>query len=185
MTDREAALLRMGQDIVDGMESAEDGDVLSQWMAHHLADLIDRAGDDAVAREECVALILDLWRHRASHPKHWADIDDTRSLLKAIKKHPVPDAPEAGWAAKISAFDGAVSFLRRELIMAASKDACERHDASLAEIEEAGLQDQHSHDLGKLLSLLRHTAPASGKDIGAVGRIVEDIVNLIQKNRRV
>lgn len=183
MTDREAALLRMGQDIVDGMKSAEDGNVLAQWMAHHLADLIDRAGDDAVARQECSALIRDLWQHRVSHSEHWAQVDDARSLLKAIRKHPVPDAPETGWAARISAFDGAVWFLRRELIMAASKDACERHDTSVTEIEEAGLQDQHSHDLNKLLILLQRTTAASEEEVAEAGRIVEDIVNLIQKNR--
>lgn len=63
-------ILSLGRKLVAALK-VDDDDLLSHWMAHHIAELItecemgDAAGSKA-AKERCSSSILDLWAHRAS-----------------------------------------------------------------------------------------------------------------------
>lgn len=63
-------ILSLGRKLVAALK-ADDDDLLSQWMAHHIAELIaecetvDPATSNA-AKERCATAILELWAHRAS-----------------------------------------------------------------------------------------------------------------------
>ncbi len=67
----------MGEAIVHELGLANSNDTLGRWMAHRIAELMQRAdaaSDDAVrelTRKEASDLILRLWSHRSSWPRGW------------------------------------------------------------------------------------------------------------------
>jgi hypothetical protein len=63
-------ILSLGRKLVAALKS-DDDDLLSQWMAHYIAELIadcdtTDAARSKAAKERCASAILDLWGHRAS-----------------------------------------------------------------------------------------------------------------------
>jgi|GEM_PF-3265369 len=67
-------LLTLGKLIVAQLNLDQDKDMLSQWMAHYLAEKISVVTSVTTAHEkeavskECFALILQLWEHRWHYP---------------------------------------------------------------------------------------------------------------------
>jgi hypothetical protein len=70
-------VLALGERIVEELGLADSTDTLGRWMAHRLAELIDRAEHErsAKAREAAAAaasdLVLRMWRHRSAWPQGW------------------------------------------------------------------------------------------------------------------
>ena len=69
---RSEAVIALGKRLV--AQLGAKGDVLTSWMAHHVADLMARAeaappAEKAVAQEACARAVLDLWRHRNVLPE--------------------------------------------------------------------------------------------------------------------
>lgn len=90
-------ILSLGRKLVAALK-ADDDDLLSNWMAHHIAELItdcDTADPttSSVAKERCATAILELWAHRASLTgaskpfQDLAPIIDTLRLLNPEGEH--------------------------------------------------------------------------------------------------
>jgi hypothetical protein len=68
-------VVRLGQRIVHELGSKRDFDTLGRWMAHRVAELIDRAEHSETAEErdtakqECTDVIMRLWKHRAARSR--------------------------------------------------------------------------------------------------------------------
>ncbi|MFE2996868.1 hypothetical protein ACFXG4_17855 [Nocardia sp. NPDC059246] len=65
----------------------KDEDVLGQWMAHHLAELIIVAKDADTSveqRQQIVSTILEVWAHRRSYPRRL--LDDFSAVLTALDR---------------------------------------------------------------------------------------------------
>jgi hypothetical protein len=67
------AVLALGKALVEQLKQSGSVDITAQWMAHHLAELMERARtatglERQQANKEAAALILDLWRHRTYLP---------------------------------------------------------------------------------------------------------------------
>jgi hypothetical protein len=78
----------------------EDGvDTLGRWMAHHLAELIDKAENGATAAERSSArknateTILKIWEHRATLPRKAYPLAPYKELLKVLDRLRPDDNP--------------------------------------------------------------------------------------------
>lgn len=79
-------ILELGQIIVQQLKLQERGEVLTRWIAHHLAELIAEAAQavgpaKVEAEKRAVDLILKLWLHRRALPE---PVDPLGSLRPAI-----------------------------------------------------------------------------------------------------
>jgi hypothetical protein len=64
-------------------------DMLTQWMCHHIADLITRAEaaqepDVSLARQACMEAILLLWKHRNSLPNGKRPFEEVESAVEVL-----------------------------------------------------------------------------------------------------
>lgn len=80
-------MLELGRAIVHQLEIDTRGELLSRWMAHHLAELIQVAecsegAAKQIAEERAVELILKLWTNRRALPE---SVDPLSGYLAAIK----------------------------------------------------------------------------------------------------
>lgn len=70
------------------LDASGNGDTLAQWMAHHVAELMQRAdkaadsGERTELRKEIESLILELWKNRAALP---GQVDPNKRLAGAIR----------------------------------------------------------------------------------------------------
>lgn len=86
--------LELGKELA---RSLPDNDVLSRWMAHHVADLITRAesasGEAAQAiRRETATTILELWAQRASLGDH-RPFTSFEPVFRALERLSAPQRP--------------------------------------------------------------------------------------------
>lgn len=67
----------------------DDHDIVGQWMAHHLAELVQAAQDDATAtveqRQQIIETILKIWSHRSDYPRP-APLEEFDSILAALDR---------------------------------------------------------------------------------------------------
>lgn len=121
----------LGVSIVQSFQ--RDSDRLSQWMAHHVAELMETAAKDRVrARRDAAAdraadLIIRLWRHRDQWPRGWppGDLNTLLDRLRDLEATPAwqrrlrPTEPsEPGWSAALAELDR-LAQLERELVFSA------------------------------------------------------------------
>lgn len=70
-------MIALGERIVEELGLTDSTDTLGRWMAHRLAELLDRAENErsAKAREAAAVaasdLVLRIWRHRSAWPRGW------------------------------------------------------------------------------------------------------------------
>ncbi|MGH3717426.1 MAG: hypothetical protein ACRDRI_01020 [Pseudonocardiaceae bacterium] len=67
----------------------EDHDTVGQWMAHHLAELVVAAQDEATTtveqRQQIVETILKVWTHRRYYPGR-APLEEFSSVFLALDR---------------------------------------------------------------------------------------------------
>ncbi len=67
----------------------DDHDIVGQWMAHHLAELVQAAQDDATAtieqRQQIIETILKVWSHRSDYPRP-APLEEFDSVVAALDR---------------------------------------------------------------------------------------------------
>lgn len=89
-------VLALGKRLVAELDSDENGDTLSHWMAHHIASLMqnidtDLAEDRCEREQACRRAILELWAHRRTFRREarpFAKLDRVIETLQALD----PDA---------------------------------------------------------------------------------------------
>lgn len=98
--------MKLGQRIVQELGFADRVDTLGRWMAHRVAELMERAeqakegSEREAARRECVDLIMRLWAHRANH-QHGRPLAEIARFLETFAdpvpaRHQVPPGLEKG-----------------------------------------------------------------------------------------
>lgn len=137
---------------------------LSRWMAHHIAELIDKAENAgpetrAVEIERCSEAILRLWRQHASFPSGKRPFEDFEPMLSALEsldpneKMPrylrgvrPPAEEEVGdqsrqWLDLADGLDYSARILIRMCLARAAEHAVDRAREWAVLAEEAGLGD--------------------------------------------
>ena len=92
VTTQLSDVLKLGKRLVTELDADESRDTLSHWMAHHIADLIQRleaqgSGDRLELEAECRRAILELWSHRnsfRSSSRPFAKLEGLLSTLEAL-----------------------------------------------------------------------------------------------------
>ena len=92
-------VLGLGRHLVRELGFEEGVDTLGRWMAHHLAELIDRADNGVTPNERSKAhknatkTILKIWEHRASLPRKAYPLAPYEDLLKLLDRLRPGDNP--------------------------------------------------------------------------------------------
>jgi hypothetical protein len=74
-------------------------DTLGRWMAHHLAELIDKSENGATAterlraRKNATETTLKIWEHRTSLPDHAYPLAPNKDILKVLERLRPTDNP--------------------------------------------------------------------------------------------
>lgn len=84
-------VISLGNQLVKELDLEDSVDTLGRWMAHRLAELLNRlekASDGAkdATYRECADLVIKLWNNRASLPMNHRPLESFDSILEAIKK---------------------------------------------------------------------------------------------------
>jgi len=85
-------VLGLGRHLVRELGLEDGVDTLGRWMAHHVAELIDKAehgvteAERARARENATVTTLKIWEHRASLPGHTYPLAPYREILKVLDR---------------------------------------------------------------------------------------------------
>lgn len=90
----------LGKKILAQFNDGEDRGILTSWMSHHIAALIDRAererdmpaGKEALT--ECVDTILKLWSHRNALPNGYRPFERAERALQTLSTL-APEYPES------------------------------------------------------------------------------------------
>ena len=92
-------VLGLGQHLVRELGFEDGVDTLGRWMAHHLAELIDKAENGASAaerlraRKNATETILKIWEHRASLPLNAYPLAPYKDVLKVLDRLRPNDNP--------------------------------------------------------------------------------------------
>ncbi|QGS61886.1 hypothetical protein [Shewanella algae] len=84
--NRSEAAVELGKRLVTQL-SIDNHDVLSSWMAHQIAELINETEQDAgnsEAAEACSKAILRLWEHRSALPEHLRPLGDLDPVIRTF-----------------------------------------------------------------------------------------------------
>jgi hypothetical protein len=91
-------VVRLGETIVAELGLTDSNDTLGRWMAHRLAELMDRAesAKSQAKREEArvaaTDLVVRLWDHRAGWPKGWPP-KATAALARDVSRYARREEP--------------------------------------------------------------------------------------------
>lgn len=77
-------ILRLGRRLA--REIGEDDDTLRKWMAHHLAELIEAAPNDAAAADQAVDTILRVWAKREKLPGSAWPLGRYREVIQVLER---------------------------------------------------------------------------------------------------
>ena len=91
--------MELGRHLVRELGYEDERDTLGRWMAHHLAELIDRADSGATAversraRKNAAETTLKIWEHRASLPGSAYPLAPYKDILKVLDRLRPDDNP--------------------------------------------------------------------------------------------
>ena len=92
-------VLELGRHLVRELGFDDQRDTLGRWMAHHLAELINKAENGATgtervrARKNATETILKIWEHRASLPGNAYPLAPYKDVLKVVDRLRPNDNP--------------------------------------------------------------------------------------------
>lgn len=151
-----ARVTELGMTIVQSFEG--EGDRLSQWMTHRLAELLDAAetgntqAQREAAEEQATDLILRLWQQRREWPRGWPP-GEWSTLLKRLqelettptwpRRFSSPSNVPSDWASALTELDR-IGISERHIVVSAaliSMDAKDIEDWAIASAK-AGEHDE-------------------------------------------
>ncbi len=89
------AVMTLGKQIVKELDLEDSVDTLGRWMAHRIAELMERAeqaeteAEQEAAKRECTNVIIKLWEHRTKFPFK-PPLADIAKFLKNLISNPPP-----------------------------------------------------------------------------------------------
>ena len=155
------AVLELGRHLVNELGLGDSTDTLGRWMAHHVAELMERAAKESDpdlrrrAQDQAVETILRIWERRASLPrdadplKKYARIVD---LLAQLEEPPNPWSDRKRTAADTACLQLFVD-LRRLLDVMLTIEGCPPHFLKAASVDAVAPFQTHAEK--QLVRLIR------------------------------
>ena len=89
-------VLQLGQELVANLKLTDSTDMLGHWMAHHLAEQIDKAQtstgiEQHTAQRNCVDTIIAIWTHRAEMPANTRPFRNFEAVFRALESLDLSD----------------------------------------------------------------------------------------------
>src|ERR1700730_6997440 len=89
-SQRSEKILALGRMLVEELGLEPSVDTLGRWMAHHIAELMDRVkmatGEECIrAENRCFEAILNLWKHRSQLPNGKRPFADLEAIIRAVQ----------------------------------------------------------------------------------------------------
>lgn len=189
-------MVALGQSIVRALGADEHGDVLGRWMAHRVAELIERAEKTKstavaeAAKKEATKVILDLWQHRSHWPEGWPPVSAAAFAERFAAPQSRPDVPEptgSAWLDRLGRFDAIADEEERLWRDAALLDLDENQPFDEILVQEADEEEraiisvaaeQAGRARSDLVRLFRHDAVLLGNRTErghAVARRLEEL----------
>lgn len=84
--ERSEAVVELGKRLVAQLK-IDNHDILSSWMVHHIAELIEnveKSPTDPKAAEACSRAILNFWNHRAVLPENLRPLSSLEPILRTL-----------------------------------------------------------------------------------------------------
>lgn len=152
----------MGEALVELLEQGGQEDLTAHWMAHYLAELMERAKtatgpERRQAQQEAAALILDLWRHRTYLPGRYP-LASFEPVLRSLARlsdtapwhqfSPCPppddgtDDPVHRWLTRAEAINDASKTAIRSCLNQAIAAAAENEEKWLDQLKDIPLEDE-------------------------------------------
>jgi ribosomal protein S13 len=173
---RFADVVALGKRLVHQLGKDND-DLLSAWMAHHIAELIGAAeaarGKDAERlRKECAVVIMNLWEHRGIALRQYrpfADFDAVMDTIERLgphrsesfyweralrKQYRMKDEMGQQWLDAARSIDSTASQLVRWCVAQAVKRADPNNREWLDLIEEAGIAGEQAEAIRVVLQMM-------------------------------
>lgn len=84
-------IIELGKQLVKELGLENSTDTLARWMAHHIAELIDKSESNnhkknSQLKSECFESILKLWKHRAHFPNGKRPFEYLESVVETLDK---------------------------------------------------------------------------------------------------
>ena len=140
-------LFALGKRIVTEFGLDESTDTLSRWMAHRVAELMERAEHARTkaardsAETDCEALILRLWERRTSWPEGWPPPSAATALERLASAEEEPD--DFGFSRNRAVDSGERTWLGTLLLIAdlSRIEVDIWRDAALLELDDSEIND--------------------------------------------
>lgn len=96
--------MQLGEAILKELDLEQTDDILSRWLAHHIAELMQAADtaqrqgtpdEAALTAKQCREAILQLWAHRTDWPEGWPP-PQAAKMAKRLKRLDDPAQPWQG-----------------------------------------------------------------------------------------
>lgn len=178
-------VVALGKRLVHQLGKDND-DLLSAWMAHHIAELISAAeaarGKDAERlRKDCAAVIINLWTHRGTALRQHRPFADFDAIMDTIERlgprrdesfywdralrpqHRMRDEVGQQWLDAARSIDSTASQLVRWCVVEATKHADPTDKEWLNLIEEAGIAGDHAQAIRVVLQMMPESMGAKLK----------------------
>lgn len=168
------AVVTLGKALVELLEQGGQEDITAHWMAHYLAELMERARtatepERQQAQKEAAALTLDLWRHRTYLPGRYP-LASFEPVLRTLERlsgtapwhhfstRPLPDDgaddPVHQWLKRAEAINDASRTAIRSCLNQAIAAAAENEGKWLDQLKDlASVEDEAPSIVLRLIGL--------------------------------
>lgn len=200
---RSDEVLKLGQQIVDELETVHSLDMLGVWMTHYIAESIHAAKtateeDRSVKSRQCVDAILAIWEHRHRLPNGMRPFEEFEAIfetlqsldpshdgpryfrdarLAARKDEPAPDA--ARWLKFADGLDHAARILIRHCLARAAESAVDKTRNWVGLAEAAGIDA--SFEFSAIRIIIGESGLLTSDDLNTVARKeIEERIKLLK-----
>jgi hypothetical protein len=164
-SQRSEKILALGRKLVEELGLEPSVDTLGRWMAHHIAELMDRVkmatGEECIrAENRCFEAILNLWKHRSQLPNGKRPFADLEAIIRAVQSlDPNDETPRyfravrrgakdeeenskaQEWLNIAEGLDYSAKVLIRECLVEAARETADKSKEWVALAEAAGAEE--------------------------------------------
>ena len=203
LSPTQKGVMDLGRELVKQLASDQDDDILSRWMAHYIAELIEVAEtakieDRPAQLGKCADAILGLWARRHEFPDGKRPFEEMEPVLTALEsldltndtpryfRSPRTAADQAEqnaetkkWLELINRLDYTAKILIRYCLTQAAQSALDKSKDWVKLAEAAGLEDGNDLTVIRFIFVENYLTKTSKPDDSA-RKLLEDRISRLE-----